>query len=89
MVQSDITITKARTSPNDNSGTVGVGEAVVDVVNASVGAADSVGDEMAELDVGKRVGGEFGEAKFTNALSESFGFPLLSKRPKLELGLSV
>ena len=61
MVQNNIAITKARTSPNDNSGAV----------------------------EGTGVGDEFGEAKFANTLKASFGFPLLSKRPKLESGLSV
>ena len=88
MVQSDIAITKA-SSPNDNSGTVGVDVLVVEVVKATVGVAVSVGKEMAELDEGIGVGDEFGEAKFANALNESFGFPLLSKRPKLESGLTV
>ena len=44
---------------------------------------------MAELEEGTSVGDEFGEGKFANVLNESFGFPPLSKRPKLESGLSV
>ena len=78
MVQSDVPITKARTNPNDNSGTAGV--------DGSVGVAG--------LDEGAGVGVEFGEAEFEeatfiNALNASFGFPLFLKRPKLESALTV
>jgi hypothetical protein len=87
VVQSDIAINEARTSPNDNSGTVGVGVSAVDVVWAAVGVGVGVGEDVAELDEGTGVGAwdEFGEeAKFANVLKASFGFPLLLKRPKLE-----
>ena len=76
MVQSDNPITEARTSPNDNSGTVGVNVSIVDGVKATVGVVVSVGEEMTELDEGTGVGDEVGEAKFANTLNESFGFPL-------------
>ena len=32
---------------------------------------------------------EFDEVTFANAVNESFGFPLLLKRPKLESALTV
>ena len=89
MVQSDTAITKARISPNDNSGAVGVDVSVVGVVKGTVGLLVSVGEEVTELDEGTGDGDEFEEGKFANVLNESFGFPLLSKRPKLESGLSV
>jgi hypothetical protein len=89
VVQSDIAITKARTSPNDNSGAVGVDVSVGDGVEETVGLWVIVGEEVAELDEDTCAEDELGEGKFANALNESFGFPPLSKRPKLESGLSV
>jgi len=93
VVQSDVAITKAKTSPNDNSGTAGV-DGSVGVVAGAVGVVVIVGEEVAGLDEGAVVGDEFGEAEFeeatfVNALNESFGFPLLLKRPKLESALTV
>ena len=44
IVQSNTAITKARTSPNDNSGAVGVEVSVVEVLKATVGVAVSVGE---------------------------------------------
>ena len=91
VVQSVIAITKARTNQNDNSGAVDDGVSVGEGVKATVGVVVvvSVGEGIAEVDEGTEVGDEFGEAKFVNALNESFGFPLLSKKPKLESGLTV
>ena len=43
VVQSDVAITKARTSPNDNSGTAGVDGSDGVVVGAAVGVVVSVG----------------------------------------------
>jgi len=93
-VQSDVAITKARTSPNDNSGTAGVDESAGIGLGAAVGVVAIVGEEVAGLDDGVEVGDEFGEAEFeevtfTNALNASFWFPLLLKRPKLESGLTA
>jgi hypothetical protein len=94
VIQNDITITKARTSPNDSSGTAGVDGSVRVVLGAAVGVEAIVGEEVARLDEGAGVGDEFGdaefdEATFTNALNASFWFPLLLKRPKLESALTV
>ncbi len=84
-------IIKATISPNDNSGAAGDDASVEDVGKPAVGIAVTacVGDEVAELDEGEGVGDELLEAKFANVFNASFGFPLLSKRPKLESGLSV
>ena len=83
-MQRDITITKAITMSNVSSGIVGVGGLGVDGVKVTVGVAVRVGEELDEL---TGVGDEFWEAKVANVLNASFGFPLLSKRPKLESGL--
>lgn len=77
--------------------TIGVGASVGDVVEAAVGLVVVVivgelvrgGEEKAVVAEGTKLGDKFGEAKFSYALNESFGFLLLSKRPKLESGLSV
>ena len=89
MVQTDTAITKAKISVNDNSGAVGVEVLAVEVVKATVGVLVCVGEELTGLEEGSGTGDEFGEGKFINAVKASFGFPLLSKRPKLESGLSV
>jgi len=81
---------------------VGVGFAVEDensevvgvVVGAAVGGLVSVGEEVAGMDEGGGVGDEIGDAEFeestfANTLNESFEFPLLLKRPKLEFALTV
>ena len=93
-MQSDIAITKARTSPNDNSGTAGVDGSAGVMLGAAVGVVVSVGEEVAGLDEAAGVGDEFGEAEFdeatfANAVNASFWFPLLLKRPKLESALTV
>ncbi len=88
-MQSDNAITKARAITKVSSGAVGVGVSAVDVAKITVGAGASVGEEVAEFGEGTKVGDKFGEVKFTNALNESFGFPLLLKRPKLESDLTV
>jgi hypothetical protein len=94
VIQNDIAIAKARTGPNDNSGTAGVDGSVGVVLGAAVGVEASVGEEVTELDEGAGVGDEFGDAEFdeaifTNALNASFWFPLLLKRPKLESALTI
>ena len=86
VVQSDNTITKARTATNDNSGIVGSDVSAADVVKDTVGVMVRKGEKLEE-NIG--VGDEFWEAKFANVLNASFGFPLLSKRPKLESSLFV
>ena len=89
---------------HDNSETAGVGvgfevgerdcEGVGVVFGAAVGVGVSIGEVVAGSVEGRGVGDEFTvtefeEVTFTNALYASFGFPLLSRSPKLESALTA